>query len=71
MKYWDANAERFLQVLERFSFLRPVVLVTDPYLNIFRKAIPPVAGFDLSVIPAIFILDLIAKATVAVGAELP
>lgn len=45
--------------------------MTEPYLKIFRKRIPPVGGFDISAIPAIFILDLVGQATAALGAEIP
>lgn len=45
--------------------------VTEPYLKIFRKRIPLVQGFDISAIPAIFILDLLGQATAALGAEFP
>lgn len=46
-------------------------IVTEPYLKIFRKRIPPVGGFDISAIPAIFILDLVGQATAALGAGFP
>ena len=45
--------------------------MTEPYLKIFRKRIPLVGGFDISAIPAIFILDLVGQATAALGAEIP
>jgi hypothetical protein len=45
--------------------------VTDPYLKFFRKRIPKVGGFDISALPAIFILDIVGQATAALGAELP
>jgi uncharacterized protein YggT (Ycf19 family) len=45
--------------------------VTEPYLKIFRKRIPPVGGFDISAIPAIFILDIVGQATAALGAGFP
>jgi hypothetical protein len=38
---------------------------------IFRKRIPPVGGFDISAIPAIFILDIVGQATAALGAGFP
>ncbi len=40
--------------------------VTDPYLNLFRRVIPPIGPLDVSPILAIFLLD-IAQALV-VGA---
>jgi YggT family protein len=35
--------------------------VTEPYLSIFRRIIPPIGMFDLSPIVAIFVLRLIAQ----------
>jgi YggT family protein len=40
------------------SVLSPV---TDPYLNIFRNLIPPVGGFDLSPMLAIFALSAVSS----------
>ena len=40
-------------------------------MKIFRKRIPKVGGFDISAIPAIFILDILGQATAALGAEFP
>ena len=61
----------FPQIRKRAPFLKPVYTVTSPYLKIFRKNIPPIGGFDVSAIPAIFILDIFSQATVALGAEPP
>lgn len=33
--------------------------VTDPYLNLFRRFIPPIGGLDISPIIAIFVLSII------------
>lgn len=33
--------------------------VTDPYLNIFRRVIPPLGAFDLSPILAILVLSIV------------
>ncbi|GAB4139724.1 MAG: YggT family protein [Cyanobacteria bacterium J069] len=33
--------------------------ITDPYLNLFRRIIPPLGGFDLSPILAIFLLQFL------------
>lgn len=38
------------------KFMRFVSFYTDPYLNIFRKIIPPIGGLDLSPILALFVL---------------
>mmetsp|Transcript_6017 Transcript_6017/g.4946 ORF Transcript_6017/g.4946 Transcript_6017/m.4946 type:complete len:181 (-) Transcript_6017:148-690(-) len=51
--------------------LQPLYQITDPFLNLFRGIIPPIGGLDLSPIASFFLLSLITKATVAVGAEIP
>jgi hypothetical protein len=51
--------------------LRPIVIVTEPYLKFFRKQIPTIAGFDISAIPAIFLLDILSQTAVAIGADIP
>ncbi len=40
--------------------------VTDPYLNVFRRVIPPVGPLDLSPILAIFLLYIVQA--IVVGA---
>lgn len=35
--------------------------LTDPYLNIFRRIIPPLGGLDLSPILAIFLLQFLVQ----------
>ena len=62
------SIQKFLMLQHVNSFIRSV---TEPYLKVFRKRIPPVGGFDISAIPAIFILDLVGQATAALGAEFP
>lgn len=37
----------------------------------FRSVIPPIAGFDISALPAIFCLDILGQTAAAVGAEFP
>jgi len=61
----------FPQLPRQFPILRPVFTVTDPYLNFFRRQIPPIGGFDISAIPALFLLDIMGQAVVAFGAEIP
>lgn len=61
----------FPQILQTFPFLRPVITVTEPYLAVFRKSIPPIGGFDISALPAIFVLDILSQTTAAIGAEFP
>jgi YggT family protein len=51
----------FPQLPRQFPILRPALTVTEPYLGFFRRQIPPIAGFDISAIPAIFILDIISQ----------
>lgn len=65
----------FPDARKQFPILKPIFTVTNPYLKVFRKRIPPVsiggAQIDISAIPAIFILDLFSQGTVALGAEIP
>ncbi|QKD84520.1 YggT family protein [Thermoleptolyngbya sichuanensis A183] len=35
--------------------------ITDPYLDIFRRVIPPLGGFDFSPILAIFLLQFLGR----------
>jgi YggT family protein len=52
------------------AFLKFVSDVTDPYLNLFRRILPPVrmggAGLDLSPIVAVFVLILVSELLVGV-----
>lgn len=41
---------------------------TDPYLNIFRRIIPPIGALDISPLAAFWVLDIIRR--VIVGALL-
>ena len=61
----------FPQLTQQFTFLRPINTVTEPYLRIFRQVIPPIGGFDISAIPALFLLDILSQTTAAVGAPIP
>jgi len=61
----------FPQLPQQFPILKPIFTVTEPYLRAFRQTIPPVAGFDISAIPAVFILDILGQTAAAVGADLP
>jgi hypothetical protein len=58
-------------VFTRFPVLRPLLTITDPYLNIFRQVIPPIMGFDLSPLPAFFLLDIASQTTAVIGAGFP
>ena len=50
------------------AFLKFVSDVTDPYLNLFRRILPPVrmggAGLDLSPIVATFVLIIVGRIVV-------
>ena len=61
----------FPQVVGKFPVLRPIFTVSEPYLKVFRSQIPPIAGFDISAIPALFVLDILSQTVVAIGAEMP
>lgn len=61
----------FPQVVNQFPILRPVITVTEPYLKVFRSQIPPIGGFDISAIPALFCLNILSSTAAAVGAEIP
>ena len=51
------------------AFLKFVSDVTDPYLNLFRRILPPVrlggAGLDLSPIVATFVLIIVSSLVVS------
>ncbi|MDX2099740.1 MAG: YggT family protein [Leptolyngbyaceae cyanobacterium bins.59] len=44
--------------------------LTDPYLNLFRRIIPPLGGLDFSPILAILVLQLIQQAVLPVANSL-
>jgi YggT family protein len=45
--------------LQDHPILRFIRFYTDPYLNIFRRFIPPLGMFDLSPLVAFFALQLL------------
>lgn len=55
--------------LQSQPILRPLFTICDPFLNTFRQVVPPVFGLDLSPILAIFLLQTLGTASVALGAE--
>ena len=61
----------FPQLPRQFPVLRPINTVTEPYLRVFRQVIPPIGGFDLSALPAIFLLDILSQTAAAIGDTLP
>ncbi len=53
--------------LAHHPLLRFVYFYTDPYLNIFRRIIPPVGGvIDLSPMLGFFILQILEKVIMSV-----
>ncbi len=43
----------------RYAFMRFAVNITDPYLNVFRRVIPPIGGvLDLSPLIGFFVLQI-------------
>mmetsp|Transcript_35969 Transcript_35969/g.52642 ORF Transcript_35969/g.52642 Transcript_35969/m.52642 type:complete len:167 (+) Transcript_35969:30-530(+) len=51
--------------------LRPVFVLCDPLLNLFRGRIPPIGGFDISVIPAFLLLNFVTNAAPGLAAQVP
>ena len=50
----------WFQGLQQTSFFRFIAHYTDPYLNIFRRLIPPIGGvLDLSPILGFFVLQIL------------
>ncbi|MEO1208185.1 MAG: YggT family protein [Cyanobacteria bacterium J06638_20] len=43
--------------------------LVDPYLNLFRRIIPPIGGLDLSPILAIFALQLVSQLVATAAAS--
>ncbi|CAN0097274.1 unnamed protein product [Scytosiphon promiscuus] len=57
--------------LQGVQALQPVYLLTDPYLNAFRRLNLTIGGLDLSVLPAFFLLSFATNAVASLGAEMP
>ena len=49
--------------------LQPIFIVTEPFLGLFRGLIPPIGGIDLSIIPALLLLNAAGGAVSALGAD--
>ncbi len=47
--------------LAQTRFMQFISFYTDPYLNLFRRIIPPLGMFDISPIAAFFALQLIER----------
>lgn len=43
------------------NILEAIGKIVEPYLSVFRRAIPPIAGVDLSPIVALFVLNLVER----------
>ena len=47
--------------LQGYRFMQFLAFYTDPYLNLFRRIIPPFGVFDLSPIIAFLALDILKR----------
>lgn len=43
------------------NILEAIGKIVEPYLSVFRRFIPPIAGVDLSPIVALFVLNLVGR----------
>ena len=43
------------------NILEGIGKIVEPYLSVFRNAIPPISGVDLSPIVALFVLNLVGR----------
>lgn len=43
------------------NILEAIGKIVEPYLSVFRRAIPPISGVDLSPIIALFVLNLVER----------
>lgn len=67
--FWFYGILIFIRVISswfpkanQYSVMKLIAKAVDPYLNIFRRFIPPIAGsMDISPIVAFFALQLIEK----------
>jgi len=60
----------WLPELARYRIVQWVYLFTDPYLNIFRRFIPPLGMIDISPIFAFLCLGMVQNLTVNILAGL-
>ncbi|WP_218082417.1 YggT family protein [Anthocerotibacter panamensis] len=58
---WFPNIDWFSQPWATLSQL------TDPYLNLFRRFIPPIGGLDISPIVALLLLQFVSGAVSSVA----
>lgn len=53
--------------LQRYRVIEWVAYVTDPYLNLFRRFIPPIGGvIDLSPLLALFALQILERVILSI-----
>lgn len=53
----------WLPEIQQYRFMQFISFYTDPYLNLFRKFIPPLGMLDISPIVAFLSLNLIEHIT--------
>lgn len=51
----------WLPELQQYRFMQFIAFYTDPYLNLFRKFIPPLGMIDISPIIAFFVLSIVKQ----------
>lgn len=56
--------------LQNTRFMQFIAFYTDPYLNIFRRFIPPLGMIDISPIVAFFFLNILEAITKHIAALL-
>ena len=47
------------------NILEAIGKIVEPYLSVFRRAIPPISGVDLSPIIALFVLNLVERLAIS------
>lgn len=52
--------------LQEYKFMRFICYYTDPYLNVFRRIIPPLGMMDFSPIVAFLCLGIIEQVVVKI-----
>ena len=57
--------------LQGVALLEPVYVLTDPYLNAFRRLPLQFGGLDFSILPAFFLLNFVSNAVASLAVEVP
>ncbi len=52
--------------LQQYRIMQFIAFYTDPYLNLFRRFIPPFGMLDISPIVAFFALDILKRVFLSV-----